>query len=115
MEEVTERLPATMAQKVEWVRQAAGERFPELELNMVISPVFTEHRRQRIEQLIHERDWSGVAVEQVLEMPSVFIGTPDQVTEEMWRRREQYGFSYYVVADALMEEFAPIVILLAGK
>src|SRR6266851_1148225 len=34
-EEITERLPATMAQKVEWVRQAAGERFHELELNMV--------------------------------------------------------------------------------
>jgi hypothetical protein len=35
-EEITERLSATMAQKVEWVRQAAGERFHELELNMVI-------------------------------------------------------------------------------
>ena len=114
-EEVTERLPATMAQKVEWVRQAAGERFSHLELNMVISPIFTEHRRQRAEQLVLERGWSGVAVEQILEMPSVFIGTPDQVAEDMQRRREQYGFSYYVVSDALMEEFAPVVSSLAGK
>lgn len=114
-EEVMERLPATMAQKVEWVRQAAGERFPDLELNMVISPIFTEQRRQRAEQLMHERGWSGLSVEQVLEMPSVFIGTADQMAEEMWRRREQYGFSYYVVSDALMEAFAPIVSSLAGK
>ena len=114
-EEVTERLPATMAQKVEWVRQAAGDRFTELELNMIIAPVFTEHRRQKAEQLIHERAWGSVSVEQVLEMPSVFIGTPDQVAEEMWRRRERYGFSYYVVSDALMEAFAPVVTLLAGK
>ncbi|HEU0003669.1 MAG TPA: TIGR03621 family F420-dependent LLM class oxidoreductase [Ktedonobacteraceae bacterium] len=114
-EEVTERLPATMVQKVEWVRQAAGERFPALELNMVISPIFTEHQQQRAEQLIHERGWSGVSVEQVLEMPSVFIGTSDQIAEEMWRRRKQYGFSYYVVSDALMEAFAPVVSSLAGK
>src|SRR5713101_377303 len=114
-EEVTERLPATMAQKVEWVRQSAGGRFAELELNMIIAPIFTEHRRQKAEQLIRERAWGGVSVEQVLAMPSVFIGTPDQVAEEMWRRREQYGFSYYVVSDALMEAFAPVVTLLAGK
>lgn len=114
-EGVTERLPATMAQKVEWVRQAAGERFPDLELNMVISPIFTEQRQQKAEQLVLERGWSGVDVEQVLEMPSVFIGTTDQIAEEMWRRREQYGFSYYVVSDGLMEVFAPIVSSLAGK
>lgn len=114
-EEVTERLPATMAQKVEWVRQAAGDRFAELELNMIIAPIFTEHRRQKAEQLIRERAWGGVSVEQVLEMPSIFIGTPEQVADEMWRRREHYGFSYYVVSDALMEAFAPVVTILAGK
>jgi alkanesulfonate monooxygenase SsuD/methylene tetrahydromethanopterin reductase-like flavin-dependent oxidoreductase (luciferase family) len=82
---------------------------------MVIAPVFTGQRQQRAEQLMHERGWSGVAVEQVLEMPSIFIGTPDQVAEEMWRRRERYGFSYYVVSDAQMEAFAPVVSLLTGK
>src|SRR5205085_4823882 len=66
-EEITERLPTTLAQKVEWVRQAAGERFDELELNMVITPVFSEHRRQRAEQLARERGWSGIAVEDVLD------------------------------------------------
>ena len=114
-EEIAERLPATITQKVEWVRQAAGERFTTLELNMVIAPIFTEQRRQRAEQLMHERRWSEVSVEQVLDMPSVFIGTSDQIAEEMWRRREQYGFSYYVVSDALMEVFAPVVTLLASK
>ena len=114
-EEVMERLPATMAQKVEWVRQAAGERFSELELNMVISPIFTGQRQQKVEQLIRERGWNGVSVEQVLEMPSVFIGSSEQIADEMWRRRELYGFSYYVVSDAHMEAFIPVVSLLAGK
>jgi probable F420-dependent oxidoreductase len=113
-EEITERLPSTMAQKVEWVRQAAGARFHELELNMVISPIFTEQRRQKAEQLARERGWSGVTVEEVLAMPSIFIGTPDQIIEDLLRRREQYGFSYFVVSDTDMEAFAPIVSRLAS-
>jgi alkanesulfonate monooxygenase SsuD/methylene tetrahydromethanopterin reductase-like flavin-dependent oxidoreductase (luciferase family) len=84
-EEITERLPATMAQKVEWVRQAAGARFRELELNMVIAPIFTEQRRQRAEQLARERGWSGITAEDVLDMPSIFIGTPDQIIEDLQR------------------------------
>ncbi len=114
-EEVTERLSATIAQKVEWIRQAAEERFHELELSMVITPVFTEQRRQRAEQLMRTRGWSGISAEQVLDMPSLFIGTPDQMVEDLLRRREQYGFSYFVVADASMEAFAPIVTRLAGR
>lgn len=114
-EEITERLPATIAQKVEWVRQAAGERFHELELTMVITPIFTEQRRQRAEQLARERRWSGVAAEDILDMPSIFIGTVDQIIEDLQRRREQYGFSYFVVSDASMEAFAPIVSCLAGS
>jgi probable F420-dependent oxidoreductase len=113
-EEITERLPSTMVQKVEWVRQAAGERLNELELNMIIAPIFTEQRRQRAEQLACERGWSGIAVEDVLDMPSIFIGTPDQIVEDLQRRRERFGFSYFVVADASMEAFAPIVGRLAG-
>ena len=114
-EEITERLPATMAQKVEWVRQAAGERFHKLELNMVIAPVFTEQRRQRAEQLARERGWSGIAAEDILDMPSIFIGTPDQIVEDLLRRRERFGFSYFVVSDTNMEAFAPVVSHLAGS
>ncbi|MFL5698142.1 MAG: TIGR03621 family F420-dependent LLM class oxidoreductase [Ktedonobacteraceae bacterium] len=114
-EEITERLPATLAQKVEWVRQAAGKRFDELELNMVITPVFSERRRQRAEQLARARGWSGIAVEDFLDMPSIYIGTPDQIVEDLLRRRERFGFSYFVVSDVSMEAFAPVVSRLAGS
>ena len=48
-------------------------------------------------------------------MPSVFIGSVDQIVAEMQVRRERYGFSYYVVLDHIMEIVAPIVACLAGK
>lgn len=116
-EEVTERLPATMEQKIAWVRQAAGERMSQIELNMVIAPVFTAPQEQkgRTERLVRERGWSEVTVEQALEMPSVFVGSAEQMSETMWRRRELYGFSYYVVSDTQMEAFVPLVALLSGK
>ncbi len=114
-EEITERLSATLAQKVEWVRQAAGTRFYDLELNMVIAPIFTEQRQQRAEQLARERGWSGITAQDVLDMPSIFIGTADQIVEDLLRRQEQYGFSYFVVSDASMEAFAPVVSRLAGS
>src|SRR5439155_27210650 len=114
-EEVSERLPATMTQKIRWIREAAGERFHEIELNMIISPSFTTNRYQKAEQLIEQRGWSGLAVEALLEMPSIFIGTPEQIIDTMQQRREEYGFSYYVVSDVQSEAFAPIVARLTGK
>ena len=47
-------------------------------------------------------------------MPSFLIGTHDEIVEDILARRERYGFSYHVVSDSLMEEFAPVVAELAG-
>jgi hypothetical protein len=48
-------------------------------------------------------------------MPSVFIGSVDQIVEEMQARRERYGFSYDVLFDHAIEMVAPIVARLTGK
>lgn len=47
---------------------------------------------------------------QVFEMPSIFIGSVDQIVDEMRARR----ISYYVVRDGSLETVAPIVGRLAG-
>src|SRR5215471_12755371 len=83
-------LAETIAEKIGWVRQEAGAR------------------------LVHERGWDGLPVERVFEMPSIFIGSVDQIVDEMWARRERYGISYYVVRDGSLEIAAPIVAHLAG-
>ena len=43
------------------------------------------------------------------------IGSVDQIVEGMQARREQYGFSYYVLFDHAIDEVAPIVARLAGE
>jgi probable F420-dependent oxidoreductase len=109
------RLAPAVAQKVELVRQMAGDRFDRIELSMVVTVVIAERREQAAEQVARERGWDGVSVEQVLEMPSVFIGSVDQIVEGMQARRERYGFSYYVLFDHAIDEVAPIVARLAGE
>jgi len=76
--------------------------------------VVADDRRQAAERLARERGWQGISAEQVLEMPSMFIGSVDRIVEEVRTRRERYGVSYYVVLDTAMEKIAPIVARLAG-
>ena len=107
-------LAETIAEKIGWVRQEAGARFDHIELSIVGSVVIAEHRREAAERLMRERGWDGLSVEQVFAMPSVFIGSVDQIVDEMQGRRERYNISYYVVSDRSLERVAPIVARLAG-
>jgi hypothetical protein len=61
------------------------------------------------------RGWSGIPVEKILEMPTIFIGTVEQIAEQMLERRERFGISYYMTFDRLMEAYTPLVERLSGK
>ena len=107
-------LAETIAEKIDWVRQEAGTRFANLELSIVGSVIIAENRREAAERLVHARGWEGLSADKVFEMPSIFIGSVDQIVNEMQGRRERYGISYYVVPDSSLEMVAPIVARLAG-
>ena len=105
----TERLAASVAQKVQWVREGAGNRFDQIELSLIPSIVHTTDRHAWAEQTIRDRGWRGISVDDVLEMPSMLAGTPDEIAAQMIERRARYGFSYYVVPDSIMETVAPLI------
>ena len=42
-------------------------------------------------------------------MPSMLIGSMDQIKEKIQVLREKYAFSYFVISDTCLEAFAPIV------
>ena len=114
-EDPAERFAESIAQKVEWIRQAAGERFDELELSMLISVEIAHDQHQKAEQILLKRGWNDITAEQVLEMPSMLIGSIDQIAEKIQVLREKYAFSYFVISDKCLETFAPIVTQLTGK
>lgn len=113
------------AQKVAWVREAAGERFREIELTVMISilAVTEGDRRAAAHQLLAERQLSGkLTVDQLLGATQALVGTVDQIVETLLARRERFGISYVVVRDtdegspvSAMKSFAPIVARLSGK
>ena len=80
-----------------------------LDSRMVVTLVAADDPAEGAERFARERGWGGVAAEEVLEMPSVLVGPADRMAEQLVARRERYGFSYLVVSDRSMEEFAPVV------
>jgi probable F420-dependent oxidoreductase len=109
VDDASERTAAAVRQKLDWVREGAGDRFDAIELSLVPTVLLTDDREGVTERMIRERGWQGIGVADVLEMPSIFIGTIEQVACAMHERRESYGFSYYVVSDTQMEAIAPVV------
>ena len=108
------RLAVAVERQLGWIRDAAGDRFADIELSLVPNVVIADDHRRATEQYIQARGWSGISVDDVLAMPSELIGSVDRIIEQMQARRERYGFSYYVLSDSVMEAFAPIVARLAG-
>jgi probable F420-dependent oxidoreductase len=104
---------AATRRKIEWVREAAGERFDDIELTIMVSNVIvTDDREAAADRLAAEID---VSPEDVLASPQVLIGTVDEMVEDLQRRREEFGLSYFVVVEGDMEKLAPVVARLAGK
>jgi probable F420-dependent oxidoreductase len=110
-----ERLPEAVDQKLGWVRRGAGQRYPELELSLVPIVLITKDPTAAAQQLIRDRGWQDIDQAQVLQMPSVFLGTIDHIAEQMQLRRDRYGFSYYQVSDRKMHELAPLMDKLTGE
>jgi probable F420-dependent oxidoreductase len=108
------RSAATVAGQVERIRAAAGDRIGAIELSTTATVRLSDDPHSAAAELARERGWQ-VAPEDVLDMPSIFIGTTDQVAELMHERRARYGLSYLVVSDTLLDTVRPIVSQVAGR
>jgi probable F420-dependent oxidoreductase len=99
-------------QRVAWIREASGDRFDRLELQVLTFLVqIVPDREDAVARLA---GLMSVTPEQIDTSPIAMIGTTDQIIESLRQRREQFGFSYIVVHEAEMEAFAPVVATLAG-
>ncbi|MEU1973161.1 TIGR03621 family F420-dependent LLM class oxidoreductase [Microbacterium sp. NPDC019599] len=103
---------AATARRVDWVRTAAGTRFDDLELNILILDVrITADRRDGAAQI--GRTW-GISADQVLDSVHFLVGTTDQIADQLQDWRDQLSISYIAVMPEFMDQFAPVVSRLAG-
>jgi probable F420-dependent oxidoreductase len=99
--------------KIGWVRVAAGERYGHLELSVRAFFVSITNDRRGAAEAVGGA--IGIDAKEVLETPFVLVGTPEQVVEDLRRRRERWGFSYVLVGGEDADAFAPVVAELAGS
>ncbi|HXT38169.1 MAG TPA: TIGR03621 family F420-dependent LLM class oxidoreductase [Chloroflexota bacterium] len=122
--DVATMMDEAVAQKIAWVRQAAGERFGALELHVLVqNVVVTADRLQEAQQMAEAlasrpstvlSNAAGWSREAILTSPHALIGTIEQIVEDLQERRECYGISYLTVYAGALDAFSPVVARLAG-
>ena len=105
--------PASTDDKVRWVREAAGERYADLELQALAGFVAVTDDASSLANLM--ADAFATTPEEVLESPVGFVGTIDEICDQVLRRRDRWDLSYSVIPIEQMDAFAPVVERLAGR
>ncbi|MFA5883960.1 MAG: TIGR03621 family F420-dependent LLM class oxidoreductase [Acidimicrobiia bacterium] len=99
-------------QKLGWIREGAGDRFDDLELQIrYFVAAITDDAQGFAEMLA---PGFGVSADDALHSAVACVGTVDQVCDLLVQRREEWGVSYVVFGQDTFEAFAPVVARLAG-
>lgn len=93
--------------KLAWVREAAGGRYDDLEINMLqFAGIVTEDRTGTAEMMA---PLFGLPPEELDTYPHACIGTVEQIADDLRYRRERWDVSYIVFQGDTMETLAPVV------
>ena len=96
-----------------WIRSAAGSRFDDIELQAVAFPASVGGDvDQQVDNLSRA---FGIDSSEVRASPHILVGSVDGICELLEERRERWGISYWVVAAAALETFAPVVERMNGR
>ena len=100
---------ASMHLKLQWVREAAGDRLDARELNVLIQSV--EPDKGAVDERASEY---GLPQEEILRTPYELFGSVDDICATLLERRELFGISYVVIFEKDLDAFAPVVDRLSG-
>lgn len=95
-----------VAEQISWVRDAAGARISDIELNIRVLGVAVRPTREAgAEALAPELG----DPEMLLRSPFVFVGPVEAIHEQMLRVRETLGVTYYTVSQRHADQLTPLV------
>ncbi len=110
---VREATETATAEKIALIREAAGERFERLEINMWLGDAgLVGSGNSLLSSVTAAVRWAPTAF---YGSPYVLYGTLRSTREQLLRRRDRLGISYYTVPSRAMESMAPLVEALSGK
>jgi probable F420-dependent oxidoreductase len=104
--------PSSTDEKLGWVRDAARDRYEQIEIQAFAGFVhFTDDPEGIAAAMAPAFDTTP---EDVLDSPVGLVGTVDSMIETLERRRERWDMTYHVVGAEHLDEFAPVVARLAA-
>jgi probable F420-dependent oxidoreductase len=110
---------AAAREKIDWVREAAGDRFDSVELNIYPStwaPKITDDLRGEARRIIDNlKSRTGVELteDEVIDSPHLFVGSVDRLVEKFLQLREELGITSIMLGG--IDELAPVLDRLAGQ
>ena len=99
-------------QKINWIKDGAGERFEDIEIEIgAYFTVVTDH----VDVVVGEfAKLFGLSSEEIMNHPHCLIGPVGQIIDSIQQRREDFGISYVTFGGAALDDVAPIVEALSG-
>ncbi len=104
---------AATHEKLSWLREAAGDRFDDLELQVRVHLAAITDDVDGLATAMAPA--FGLTPEEARHSPHALAGSVDGVVEQLEARREEFGISYLGFSAASMDEMAPVVARLAGR
>ncbi|GIM91643.1 LLM class flavin-dependent oxidoreductase [Paractinoplanes toevensis] len=101
-----------LARTVQQLRDAAGERFDELELHLNVAAVAAtiDAIPSGLSRMVggdpRDMAWNGGI--------AFLVGSAERIADLLCRRREEFDISYIGVSGLFMEQFAPVINIIRG-
>jgi len=105
--------PTKTDQKIAWVRDGAGDRFDDLELQTRIHLAMLTDDREKV--AAEMAPLLGLSPDDALGSPHALIGSVEQCIDTVKGWRDRWGISFISIGGESMEDFAPVVEALTGK
>jgi probable F420-dependent oxidoreductase len=98
-------------EKVGWLKEGAGDRFDDLELNAWLATAELTDDPAVAEAVAAFFGTDAAALRQ---SPLALVGSAEDVVEMLQERRDRWGYSYHVIPGDKARDFAPTVARLTG-
>ena len=104
--------PAATDEKLAWIREAAGERFGDLELHVRLEFAFVVDDPDPLFEAVGSG--FGLTVDEARRTPHALAGPTDAMIDHLIERRERWGISYIGIPYESAEAMGPVVGKLVG-
>ncbi len=109
---IADSMPEAYDRKLEWVRDAAGDRFDDLDLSsLTMVSMVTDDREGALEGIAA---MFGTTPDAVADSPATLVGSVDEIVESLQSRRERWGFNYPVLQGDDLDALAAVAGRLNG-